>query len=40
MELKNSKGERFTINGQKIKLYLGNVEIVQKVIEVCNLDEV
>ncbi|WMV49904.1 hypothetical protein MTR67_043289 [Solanum verrucosum] len=40
VELENTDGTRFVINGQRIKIYLGNAEIVQEVIETYNLDEV
>ena len=40
VELENNEGTRFKVNGQRIKIYLGNAETVQEVIEACNLDEV
>jgi len=40
VELENKDGKRFLVNGQRIKIYLGNAETVQEVIEACNLDEV
>ena len=40
VELENRDGTRFVVNGQRIKIYLGNAEIVQEVIEAYNLDEV
>ncbi|WMV29791.1 hypothetical protein MTR67_023176 [Solanum verrucosum] len=40
VELENSEGTRFMVNGQRIKIYLGNAESVQEVIEAYNLDEV
>lgn len=39
VELKNSEGKRFKVNGQRINLYLGNVESVQRVIEAYCLAE-
>ena len=40
VELENRDGTRFVVNGQRIKIYLGNAETVQEVIEAYNLDEV
>ncbi|WMV19403.1 hypothetical protein MTR67_012788 [Solanum verrucosum] len=40
VELVKKDGTRFMVNGQRIKIYLGNAETVQKVIEGYNLDEV
>ena len=40
VELENKDGTRFVVNGQRIKIYLGNAETVQEVIEAYNLDEV
>ena len=40
VELENKDGTRFVVNGQRIKIYLGNDETVQEVIEAYNLDEV
>ena len=40
VDLQNRDGTRFMVNGQRIKIYLGNAETVQKVIEAYNLDEV
>jgi len=40
VELENKEGTRFVVNGQRIKIYLGNAETVQEVIEAYNLDEV
>ncbi|XP_049365196.1 uncharacterized protein LOC125830020 [Solanum verrucosum] len=39
VELKNSEGTRFMVNGQRIKIYLGNVESVQEVVEAYYLDK-
>ena len=40
VELENSDGTRFLVNGQRIKVYLGNAESVQEVVEAYYLDEV
>ncbi|KAK4729897.1 hypothetical protein R3W88_022885 [Solanum pinnatisectum] len=40
VELENSEGTRFMVNGQRIKIYLGNTESVQEVVEAYYLDEV
>ncbi|KAK4733882.1 hypothetical protein R3W88_008143 [Solanum pinnatisectum] len=40
VELENSEGTRFMVNGQRIKIYLGNAESVQEVVEAYYLDEV
>ena len=40
VERENSEGTRFMVNGQRMKIYLGNAESVQEVIEAYNLDEV
>ncbi|KAK4721175.1 hypothetical protein R3W88_011408 [Solanum pinnatisectum] len=40
VELKNSERTRFMVNGQRIKIYLGNAESVQEVVEAYYLDEV
>ena len=40
VELENKEGVRFKVNGQRIKIYLGNVETVKEVIEAYHLDEV
>ncbi|XP_015084201.1 uncharacterized protein LOC107027583 [Solanum pennellii] len=40
VELKISERTRFKVNGQRIKLYLGNAESVQEAIEAYYLDEV
>ncbi|KAK4731562.1 hypothetical protein R3W88_024550 [Solanum pinnatisectum] len=40
VELENSEGTRFKVNGQRIKVYLGNTESVQEVVEAYYLDEV
>ncbi|XP_015164051.1 uncharacterized protein [Solanum tuberosum] len=40
VELENEEGKRFKVNGQRIKIYLGQPEEVKEVIEEWNLDEV
>ena len=40
VEQENKKGSRFTVNGQKIKTYLGQEESVLEVVEAYILDEV
>ena len=40
VELEKKDGTRFMVNGQRIKIYLGNTETVREVIEAYNLDEV
>lgn len=40
VELENKEGEKFTVNGQMMKIFLGHAESVQKVVEACHLDEV
>ncbi len=40
IELENRDGTRFMVNGQRIKVYLGNVESVQEVVETYYLDKV
>ena len=40
VELENKEGTRFVVNGKRIKIYLGNAETVQEVIEAYHLDEV
>ena len=40
IELENNEGTRFMVNGQHIKIYLGNAEIVQEVLEAYYLDVV
>ncbi|KAK4713355.1 hypothetical protein R3W88_019262 [Solanum pinnatisectum] len=40
VELENSEGPRFIVNGQRIKIYLGNAESVQEVVEAYYLDKV
>ncbi len=40
IELENKDGTRFMVNGQRIKIYLGNEENVQEVVEAYYLDEV
>ena len=39
VELENKKGVRFTINGQRMKIYLGHVESAHEVVEAYHLDE-
>ncbi|WMV37628.1 hypothetical protein MTR67_031013 [Solanum verrucosum] len=39
VELENSEGTRFMVNGQRIKIYLRNAESVQEVVETYYLDE-
>ncbi|WMV19401.1 hypothetical protein MTR67_012786 [Solanum verrucosum] len=40
IELVKKDGTRFMVNEQRIKIYLGNAETVQEVVEAYNLDEV
>ncbi|WMV58469.1 hypothetical protein MTR67_051854 [Solanum verrucosum] len=40
VELKNSEGTRFMVNGQRSKIYLGNAESVQEIVKAYHLDEV
>ena len=40
VELETKEGVRFKVNGQRIKIYLGHAESVNKVIEAYHLDEV
>ncbi|KAK4733816.1 hypothetical protein R3W88_008077 [Solanum pinnatisectum] len=40
VELENSEGTRFMVNGKRIKIYPGNTESVQEVVEAYYLDEV
>ena len=40
VELDNKKGTKFTINGQKIKIYPGHAESVHEVVEGYHLDEI
>lgn len=40
VELENKEGARFTINGQRIKIYLGHAESALEVVEAYHLDEV
>ncbi|XP_049414686.1 uncharacterized protein LOC125877436 [Solanum stenotomum] len=40
VELENKEGMRFKVNGQQIKIYLGQYESVNKMIEIWDLDEV
>ena len=40
IEIQNKERERFTVNGQRIKTYLGHAESVHEVVEVCHLDKV
>ena len=39
VELETKKGVRFNVNGQRIKLYFGQDESVNEVIEAYHLDE-
>ena len=40
VDFEKKDGTRFMVNGQMIKIYLGNAESVQEVVEVYVLDEV
>jgi len=40
VELENSEVTRFKVKGQRIKIYLGNAESVQEVVETYYLDKV
>ena len=40
VEVENKEGERFTVNGQRIKVYLGHAESAHEVVEAYHLDEV
>ena len=40
VELETKEGVRFKVNGQRIKIYLGNAESANEVIEAYHLDEV
>ena len=40
VELETKEGERFKVNGQRIKLYFGHAESANEVIEEYHLDEV
>ncbi|XP_049344710.1 uncharacterized protein LOC125809112 [Solanum verrucosum] len=40
VELANSDGTKFMVNGQRIKVYVGNAESVQEGVEAYHLDEV
>ena len=40
VELENKEGAKFTVNGQRIKIYLGHAENVHVVVEAYHLDEV
>ena len=40
VELKNNEGAKFTVNGQRIKKYLGHVEGVHEVVEAYHLNNV
>ena len=40
VELENKEGVRFKVNGQRIKIYLGNAKTTKEVIEAKHLDEV
>ena len=39
VELETKEGVRFTVNGQRIKLYFGHAESANEVIEAYHLDE-
>ena len=39
-ELENNEGAKFTVNGQRTKIYLGHAESVHDVVEAYRLDEV
>ena len=38
--MENKEGENFTINRQRIKIYLGHAESVHEVVEAYHVDEV
>ena len=40
VELENKEGAKFSVNGQRIKIYQGYVESVHEVFEAYHLDEV
>ena len=40
VKLENKKGARFTINGKKVKIYLGHAESAHDVVEAYHLDAV
>ena len=40
VELETKEGVRFKVNGQRIKIYLGHAESVNKVIEACHHDKI
>ena len=40
VELENKEGEKFMVNGQRIKIYLGHEKSVHEVVEKPRLDEV
>ena len=40
VDFDNKEGARFTINGQRIKIYLGGVESAHELFKAYNLDEV
>ncbi|XP_015068720.1 uncharacterized protein LOC107013286 [Solanum pennellii] len=40
VELENKEGAKFTVNGQRIKIYLGHAENVHEMVEAYHLDEV
>ena len=40
VELVNKEGAKFTVHGQRIKIYLGHAESVHEVVEAYFLDEV
>ena len=39
VDLDNKEGEWFTVNGQRIKIYLGHAENANEVFEAYHLDE-
>ncbi|XP_015075406.1 uncharacterized protein LOC107019410 [Solanum pennellii] len=40
VELENKEGAKFTVNEQRIRIYLGHAESVHEVVEAYHLDEV
>ena len=40
IELENKEGVRFKVNGQRIKIYLGNAEMMKEMIEAYHLYEI
>ena len=39
VEFENKEGERFTVNNQRNKIYLGHAESAHEVVEAYHLDE-